>query len=169
MPRPTEDPGDGAHEDGAYQEGSRHGGVNHGGAHPDGAYEDGAYEPGTLRVAVDDEGAVRVVTVSGELDHDTANGLRDALALPLADGLERIVIDLAGLRFCDSTGLNILLRARLDAEAAGRALAVAAPRPVVARLFSITGADSVLPIHPDRASALGPADAPGPADASSPP
>ncbi|WP_369185138.1 STAS domain-containing protein [Streptomyces sp. Y1] len=126
MPRPTEDPGD------------------------------GAFEPGGLSVTVVDEGPVRVVTVVGELDHDTADGLRAALAEPLLDGLDRILVDLDGLRFCDSTGLNILLRARLDADAAGWTLELAAPRPAVARLFAITGADSVLRIHPDRATALGP-------------
>ncbi|MQS16860.1 STAS domain-containing protein [Streptomyces kaniharaensis] len=107
-----------------------------------------------LRVTVEREGPVRILTLAGELDHDTADGLRAALARPADDGLERIVVDLGALQFCDSTGLNILLRARLDTETAGVRLEIAGPRPVVARLFAVTGADAVLRIHPDLGSAL---------------
>ncbi|MGW3041976.1 STAS domain-containing protein [Kitasatospora sp. NPDC001159] len=67
----------------------------------------------------DRQGSVRIISVAGELDHSTADGLRGALARPVDDGLARIVADLADLRFCGSTGLNPLSRARLDAEAAG--------------------------------------------------
>ncbi|MER7580673.1 STAS domain-containing protein [Kitasatospora sp. NPDC097691] len=119
----------------------------------------GDHESGDLRVEVLDRGPVRIVTLAGELDHDTADGLRAALARPSVPGVERIVVDLADLRFCDSTGLNILLRARLDAEAAGHLLELAGPNAVVARIFAITGADTVLRIHPDVATAIG---APGP-------
>ncbi|WP_051709114.1 STAS domain-containing protein [Streptomyces sp. NRRL S-350] len=129
-------------------------------------------EADPLHVAVDDvvldqDGPVRVVTVSGELDHDTADGLRTALARPLEGGVRRLVVDLADLRFCDSTGLNILLRAHLDTEAAGLRLDLAGPSATLLRLLAITGADTVLRIHPDLASALaapeGPAGPLGPA------
>ncbi|MET8629886.1 STAS domain-containing protein [Kitasatospora sp. NPDC004669] len=67
----------------------------------------------------DRQGSVRIISVTGELDHDTAEGLRGALARPVDDGIVADLADLADLRFCDSTGLNLLPRARLDAEAAG--------------------------------------------------
>ncbi|MFI2608417.1 STAS domain-containing protein [Kitasatospora sp. NPDC018619] len=112
-------------------------------------------EPGELRVEVADRGAVRIVTVDGELDHDSADGLRAALARPApGDGIERIVVDLAGLRFCDSIGLNLLLRARLEAQAAGVGLELAGPGRLMARLLAITGADRVLRVHPDLRTAL---------------
>ncbi|MFD9684974.1 STAS domain-containing protein [Kitasatospora sp. NPDC059088] len=119
---------------------------------------------GELRVTVDRRGAVLVVGVAGELDHDTAGELRAVLARPVGDGIDRVVVDLADLRFCDSTGLNLLLRARIEREEAGLRLELAGLRPMVARLFAITGADSVLRIHPDVRSALGSADLPDPPD-----
>ncbi|MFB7908303.1 STAS domain-containing protein [Kitasatospora sp. NPDC056076] len=115
---------------------------------------DDEYGPGRLRVTVSRQGAVRVVSVSGELDHDTGEGLRAALVRPWDEGEQRTLVDLADLRFCDSTGLNILLRARLVAEADGRQLEVAGPTSAVARLFAVTGADTVLRIHPDLGTAL---------------
>ncbi|MFB7620709.1 STAS domain-containing protein [Kitasatospora sp. NPDC056181] len=119
----------------------------------------GGEERGGLHVVTGREGATRVVTVTGELDLDTGDVLRRALAVPADEepedeGLERIVVDLSGLRFCDSTGLNILLRTRLDAEAAGLRMELAGPRPVVARVFALTGVDGVLRIHPDLGAAL---------------
>ncbi|MER5352420.1 STAS domain-containing protein [Kitasatospora sp. NPDC002551] len=125
-----------------------------------------AYRPGELRVAVRRAGPVRIVAVGGELDHDSADGLRAALAGPGEEGLARILVDLADLRFCDSTGLNVLLRARQEAEPTGVRLEVAGPRPAVARLLAVTGADTVLRIHPSVAVALAadrpPPDGPGP-------
>ncbi|MFF7457029.1 STAS domain-containing protein [Kitasatospora sp. NPDC008115] len=130
------------------------GGAGGAGEAGDGAPE--AYRPGELRVAVRRVGPVRIVAVGGELDHDSADGLRTALAGPTEEGLTRILVDLAELRFCDSTGLNILLLARREADAAGVRLEVAGPRPAVVRLFAVTGADTVLRIHPSVAVALAP-------------
>ncbi|MFC5663854.1 STAS domain-containing protein [Kitasatospora misakiensis] len=132
----------------------------------------GAYRPGELRIAVRRAGPVRIVSVGGELDHDSADGLRTALSVPPEGGPEggpdRILVDLAELSFCDSTGLNVLLRARQDAELAGVRLEIAGPRPIVVRLFAVTGADSVLRIHPSLDLALsadgGRAAAPDPGD-----
>ena len=64
-------------------------------------------------------GATAVVTVTGELDRDTQEPLREALSEALERRPERIVVDCGGLTFCDSTGLNLLLTARLDALEAG--------------------------------------------------
>ncbi|MFD7031646.1 STAS domain-containing protein [Streptomyces sp. NPDC059917] len=100
------------------------------------------------------EGAV-VLTLSGELDHDTAGPLRAALEAALSgDGGSRLLIDCAGLGFCDSTGLNALLRARLAARETGARLELAGLRQPVARMFRTTGADGVFRVHDDLAAAL---------------
>ncbi|MGW4895953.1 STAS domain-containing protein [Kitasatospora sp. NPDC004240] len=107
-----------------------------------------------LTVSVRQAGDTRVVSPAGEIDHDTADELRGALLRPAPPGSVRVLVDFAEVGFCDSTGLNILLRARLAAEEDGLRLEVAGLRPAVARLFDITGADTVLRVHPDLAAAL---------------
>lgn len=92
-------------------------------------------------------GRTAVVVLAGELDHDGPEPLREALEQSLAQGVERIVVDCGRLAFCDSTGLNILLRGRLEAREAGTALELAALRPVVARMFDITGATALFTVH----------------------
>ncbi|MBT2481051.1 STAS domain-containing protein [Streptomyces sp. ISL-94] len=99
------------------------------------------------------DGAV-VLEVAGELDHDTVRPLRDALDAAVAPG-GRVLVDLARLGFCDSTGLNVLLHSRLAAREAGGSLELAGLRGPVARMFHITGADGLFPVHADVADALG--------------
>ncbi|CAN3978049.1 STAS domain-containing protein [Kitasatospora purpeofusca] len=111
-------------------------------------------DEGELRIDVRRSGPVRIVSVGGELDRDSADGLLAALAGLPEEGLTRILVDLAELSFCDSTGLNVLLRARQDAERAGVLLELAGPRPVVVRLLALTGADTVLRVRPSVALAL---------------
>ncbi|GAA1924069.1 STAS domain-containing protein [Streptomyces sodiiphilus] len=88
-----------------------------------------------------------VIRLKGELDHHSADELRGPLEGCVAEGCRRIVLDCAALEFCDSTGLNLLLSARMDAEAAGGTIHLAGLNAAVARVFQITGADAVFPLH----------------------
>ncbi|MEG8279459.1 STAS domain-containing protein [Streptomyces sp. AHA2] len=114
----------------------------------------GSAQSGRLLVEVREEGPSAVVTPAGELDHHTADVLREPLEDCLAKGFKRLVIDCARLEFCDSTGLNVLLGARLKAEAAGGGVALVGMQPVVARVFEITGADAVFSVHDTIEAAL---------------
>ncbi|SFC12801.1 STAS domain-containing protein [Streptomyces aidingensis] len=97
---------------------------------------------------------IAVVEPQGELDHHSAEMLRVSLHACVTGGCPWIVVDCARLDFCDSTGLNALLAARLEAEAAGGGVHLAAPQPRVARLLEITGAGMVFTLHDSLAAAL---------------
>ncbi|GAA3501856.1 STAS domain-containing protein [Streptomyces prasinosporus] len=114
----------------------------------------GSAQSGRLLVEVREEGPSAVVTPAGELDHHTADLLREPLEDCLAKGFKRLVIDCSRLEFCDSTGLNVLLGARLKAEAAGGGVHLVGMQPVVARVFEITGADAVFTVHDTLEGAL---------------
>lgn len=102
---------------------------------------------GRLHVEVGQHGSSTVFTPSGELDHHTAELLAEPITAAVDGGAVRLVVDCSGLEFCDSTGLNVLLGARLRVEARGGAVHLAAMRPTVARVFEITGADAVFTVH----------------------
>jgi anti-anti-sigma factor len=114
----------------------------------------GSTSRGRLTVDVRHQGSSAVVTPEGELDHHTAELLSGPLEQALADGYSRLVVDCARLQFCDSTGLNVLLGARLKADAAGGGVHLAGMLPVVARVFEITGAGAVFTVHDDLDAAL---------------
>ncbi|WP_418955538.1 STAS domain-containing protein [Streptomyces tritici] len=115
-------------------------------------------DSGRFDVEVSGGSGVVVLTLAGELDHDTAEPLRTALDQQIESGAPRIVVDCAALTFCDSTGLNALLRARLRAQEAGGRVELAGLRPPVSRMFEITGARTVFTVHDDLRAALVAAD-----------
>lgn len=78
----------------------------------------GSANRGRLQVEARTEGISEVVTPVGETDHHTADLLREPLESAVEQGRSRLVVDCSRLEFCDSTGLNVLLGARLKAEAA---------------------------------------------------
>lgn len=115
----------------------------------------GSANRGRLHVETRTEGGSEIVTPVGELDHHTADLLREPLESAVEQGRARLVVDCSRLEFCDSTGLNVLLGARLKAEAAGGGVHLAGMSPVVARVFEITGAEAVFTVHDSLDAALG--------------
>ena len=88
----------------------------------------------------------------GEIDLYTAPRLHSELAAGLADGRPtRVVIDMSGVEFCDSTGMNVLLSCLRQARERGGELELAAPRPAVRKILQVTGLDSVFTIAADPA------------------
>ncbi|MFD8465808.1 STAS domain-containing protein [Streptomyces cyaneofuscatus] len=114
----------------------------------------GSANRGRLQVEARTEGHSEVVTPVGELDHHTADLLREPLESAVEQGRSRLVVDCSRLDFCDSTGLNVLLGARLKAEADGGGVHLAGMQPVVARVFEITGAEAVFTVHATLEDAL---------------
>jgi anti-sigma B factor antagonist len=92
-------------------------------------------------------GGARVVRVHGELDIATAGQLERAVLRPREPG-EQVVLDLAGLRFMDSTGLRVLMHARSEAKAGRWDLYLRNVPPNVQRLFRISGVHEAVPHEP---------------------
>jgi anti-sigma B factor antagonist len=92
-------------------------------------------------------GGARVVRVHGELDIATAGDLERAVLRPREPG-EQVVLDLAGLRFMDSTGLRVLMRARSEAKAGRWDLYLRNVPANVQRLFSLSGVHDAVPQEP---------------------
>ncbi|MFE9999698.1 STAS domain-containing protein [Streptomyces avermitilis] len=94
-----------------------------------------------------------VLEITGDLDHETSPELRHAIdRLILARG-QLLVLDLAGLRFCDSSGITLLLAARNLAIEAGADTALAAVPANTARVLGIVGLDQVFAVYPDTRAA----------------
>ena len=85
-----------------------------------------------------------IVTISGEIDLYTAPRLHSELGAVLADGMPtRVVIDMSGVEFCDSTGMNVLLSCLRRVRERGGELEIASPKPAVRKILQVTGLDSV--------------------------
>jgi anti-sigma B factor antagonist len=90
-----------------------------------------------LRIQTQDSSDATVVAVEGELDVASAARLVEEVGRS-TDAADRIVVDLSGLSFMDSTGLRALLSASEIAEAAGCSFAVVKGPHQVQRLLRLT-------------------------------
>ena len=103
---------------------------------------------------------VAVVSASAEIDVTTAEQLRTVLINAGSSGHTTVVVDMARTRFCDSSGLGVLIRAHRRAVAEGGELRLVLPADgPVARVVTATGLDRLIPCFGslDQALARGPA------------
>ncbi|MGW3361156.1 STAS domain-containing protein [Streptomyces bungoensis] len=104
-------------------------------------------------------GQASVFVLRGELDHESAVQLQEAADQVLTGerGPDVVVIDCAGLDFCDSSGINCLVRMYQRLSAHGGALRMAAMPAPVTRVFTLTGLDQAIPVYATVPEALAPA------------
>jgi anti-anti-sigma factor len=81
----------------------------------------------------------------GEIDAATVHRVRRKIDDCVAAGCERVVLDLRGVTFMDSTGLHLSLDADAAARAAGWELLILEGPGPVQRVFEVTGMRDRLP------------------------
>ena len=89
------------------------------------------------------------LSLAGEFDMTNAHQLRGQLDTILATTPHLIVLDLAGLDFCDSSILGVLVVAQRHAQTSGMALRLAAPPVFLRRLLTATNLDTVFDVFSD--------------------
>ncbi|BCJ43352.1 hypothetical protein GCM10010168_43390 [Actinoplanes ianthinogenes] len=92
---------------------------------------------------------VAVLHLKGELDADTTDQLRTALAGLLERPVPRIVVDLTELKFCDSIGLSTFVISKEVITARGGWLSFAAANPFLTRLLETVGLNRYFAIFPE--------------------
>lgn len=103
----------------------------------------------SLGIAVDEtRPPYTVVAVTGEIDVSTSPHLRDTILELLERQKRRLVIDLDGIDFLDSTGLGILVGASKRLRAAGGTLTLVCSQPRILRTFKVTNLERVFNVRP---------------------
>lgn len=101
--------------------------------------------PATFDIDVTTEGDTIVARLTGELDLTVRDAVVGALVPPMSqDAVSRLVVDMSGVTFCDSSGLGALLDVRRAAADAGVDMVLRAVGRQVARLLDLTDADGWL-------------------------
>ncbi|MFF3610668.1 STAS domain-containing protein [Streptomyces sp. NPDC002580] len=91
-----------------------------------------------------DRGKRVLITLTGEIDLESAPLVRTALARCLSDGIRTIDVDLTPVTFCDCTGLNVFLHAAQRTTEAGGTLRLHHPPPVLGLILDLTGSGFLL-------------------------
>ncbi|MGC2997084.1 STAS domain-containing protein [Streptomyces sp. G35A] len=98
---------------------------------------------------------VTVARLPDVVAFDTVTELRpQLLALLEESGCRHLVLDMSSIDCFDSSGLAMLLGVRYRSQAAGAALTLAAPPPLISRMLDITQAITLLTVAPSVHEAL---------------
>ena len=113
--------------------------------------------PPETEIVAYDHGDAPGLTVRGEIDIATSPQLKLALDEAIRESVGAFVLDLCEVEFLDSSGLNLVLRARAALAREARPLAIVCPPGPVRRVMEIAGVDDLLFLydtHADVSAAL---------------
>ena len=91
-------------------------------------------------------GQIQVVPARGELDLALADSLTARGYAAIGRQARVLLLDMAGVSFCDACGLSALVQIANHADRTGCRYGLIAPQPLVVRILQITGLDQRLPI-----------------------
>lgn len=106
-----------------------------------------------MDVHVTTEGEVSVLSCQGRLTMTTAKALRETVETTVSKGSSRLVVDLSGVPFIDSSGLGVLIAGLKRARQAGGDLRIAGAGQQVTTVLGLTNLDRVLRPYADVESA----------------
>jgi anti-sigma B factor antagonist len=116
-----------------------------------------------LEVSAERRGELVVITVRGEVDKANGGRLRERVEAELGSRSPRLIFDLAGMDFIDSSGLRIFIDAAKAARLRGGDCALCALAPTPTRIMKLMGLDRFFVTYPTLDSALAGERANGPA------
>jgi anti-anti-sigma factor len=107
--------------------------------------------PRPLSLDIDrrDDGALCLV-IGGEIDLATAPALEQAAGTLLSERPRTLVLDLAGVPFCDSSGIGVLVRLYNRATVTGSRLTLRRPTPTVRAILDMTALTRIFRIEDDQ-------------------
>jgi anti-anti-sigma factor len=79
------------------------------------------------------------LTVRGEVDLDSAEELRSAVLACFRQAPAAVDVDVAGVSFLNSSGVNALLTGAQEAEGSGVSFTVSNPQPAVRKVIDTVG------------------------------
>ena len=107
-----------------------------------------------LQIKSEIAGDVTILSPHGDVDLSAAPELRAVLSPILESDEPRLLVDLAGVSFMDSTGVGIMVNAFNRVHEKQGAIAFCAPTPRVHRVLQISGLLLKLPVYETCEAAL---------------
>ena len=91
-------------------------------------------------------GPQAVITMPAEIDITNADQVRQALLSAVQPQVTVLIVDMSRTTFCDSAGVQAVIAAHRQAALTGTQLRLVATE--VRRIFTVIGADQLIPVYP---------------------
>jgi len=109
----------------------------------------------SLNIELDIKQDVLCIRLGGELDHHTADELREQAANVIErNNIRHIVLNLEHLSFMDSSGLGVILGRYKQIKQVHGEMVVCAISPALQRLFDLSGLFKIIKMEPTEEFAL---------------
>jgi anti-sigma B factor antagonist len=95
------------------------------------------------------EGTIHILTLRGRLDAPVAGLVKERLQALIDEGAARVVVNLNGVEFLDSSGLGVLVSTLRRIKEKKGEIKLAGLRPEVRSIFDITRVARLFHICPD--------------------
>ena len=109
-----------------------------------------------------------VMSLPAEIDISNADLVREDLLSAINRGAALLIVDMSATTFCDSAGVNALVRAFKRATASGSGMRLVVAAPAELRRLAITGVDHLIDAYPNVAMAMAAVDHAGPPEEAQP-
>jgi anti-anti-sigma factor len=106
-----------------------------------------------IEIQQEQQDSLRVLTLSGRLDTETAVDVELALQDLLGAGERQFLIDLSGIGYVSSAGLRVLLGLAKQLDGGKGSLRLCGLNPSVTQVFDVAGFSKLFAIFPDRVAA----------------
>ena len=103
-----------------------------------------------------------VIALPAEIDMANADLVGQQLGSALTPGVRTVIADMTATRFCDSSGISMLVQAHKQAAANRTELRLVVLSAAVLRTLTLVGLDHLLPIDSSLSQALAAGPAPRP-------
>ncbi len=103
-----------------------------------------------MMLPIQERSGIRVVSVSGRIDHASSAEFATALDSLMADckiGRPPILLDFSGVDYISSAGLRVLMIASRQAKVARGVFAIAELTPLVQEVFAISRFNLIVPCY----------------------
>ncbi|BBN98985.1 MULTISPECIES: anti-sigma F factor antagonist [Sporolactobacillus] len=109
----------------------------------------------SLKTELEVKYGVLCIRLEGELDHHTADELREKVNRVMDEQMvQHILLNLGNLTFMDSSGLGVILGRYKRISGLGGEMVVCSISPAVRRLFELSGMFKILRLETDEDYAL---------------
>jgi anti-sigma B factor antagonist/stage II sporulation protein AA (anti-sigma F factor antagonist) len=108
------------------------------------------YEEQVMNLPLRESAGVLIATVSGRIDHASANAFNSALEPLLKNcvgGAKPLILDFSGVEYISSVGLRSLMLASRQAKSQKGAFAIAGMQPSVQEVFTISRFSLIMPCY----------------------